>query len=90
MIEVEVVFVIYEVKDRTVLLELEQACIKGSPTHSDELPSEELHLVLILDLNLLIKRKDDSSVNIVLVKFYGECTDNVSETSDLNKRTYLR
>ena len=65
-------------------------CVKRSPSHPDKLPSQELHLVLILDLDLLIKRENYSRIDVVLVKLDRKSSDYVSEASYLNKGANLR
>ena len=90
LIEIEVILIIYKIEHGTVLLELKKTCIERSPAHMDHLPSEELELALILDLDLTIQRKDDSCVYLLLVKFYGKSSHYVSKTAYLDKRAYLR
>ena len=55
----------------------------------DHLPTEELKLVIVFDLDLLVQRDDDSCIYTLLVEFDRKASYYVSKTSDLNKRTAL-
>ena len=89
LVKVEVVFVIDEVENNAVYFKREQTRIKRSPSHMDHLPSEELEFVAVLNLDLLVERDNNTSINALLIKLYRQAAYNVSEAPDFNERAAL-
>ena len=52
-------------------------------------PAAEMELVAVLNLDLLIKRDDDTCIYSLLVKLYRQASYNVCKTADFDKRTAL-
>jgi hypothetical protein len=90
LIEVEIVFVVDKIEDHSVLLKREQSCVERTPAHVDHLPSNETELLAVLDLDLLVKRKDYSCVNALSVKFDRKASHNVCKSADFDEGTAFR